>query len=62
MARVTPAMMTSWRVSAGVIARMLPMMMVCTFTAVGDSDTMNRPRPKKEVKISADHRVVLAAG
>ena len=26
--------------------------MVWMFTEVGDSDTMNRPRPKKEVKIS----------
>ena len=28
------------------------MTIVCTFTLVGDSETMNRPRPKKEVKIS----------
>ena len=28
------------------------MTMVCTFTDVGDSETMNRPSPKKEVKIS----------
>ena len=37
--------------SAGVTARMLPSMMVCMFTLVGESETMNRPRPKKEVKI-----------
>ena len=28
------------------------MTMVCTFTLVGDSDTMKRPSPKNEVKIS----------
>ena len=38
--------------SAGVTARMLPIMIVCTFTLVGDSDTMNSPSPKNEVKIS----------
>jgi hypothetical protein len=52
MASVTPAMTTSWAVSAGVTARMLPMTMVWTFTLVGDSETMKRPRPKKVVKIS----------
>jgi hypothetical protein len=45
-------MMTSCSVSAGVMARMLPSTMVWMFTEVGLSDTMNRPSPKKEVKIS----------
>ena len=45
-------MITSCIVSAGVTARMLPITMVCTFTLVGDSETMNRPRPKNDVKIS----------
>ena len=45
-------MIASCAVSAGVTARMLPMTMVCTFTLVGDSETMKRPSPKNEVKIS----------
>ena len=45
-------MITSCAVSAGVTARMLPSTIVCTFTLVGDSDTMKRPSPKNEVKIS----------
>ena len=44
-------MMASCSVSSGVMARMLPSTMVWMFTEVGDSETMNRPRPKKEEKI-----------
>ena len=44
-------MMTSCSVSSGVTARMLPSTMVWMFTEAGDSEIMNRPRPKKEVKI-----------
>jgi hypothetical protein len=49
---VTTEMMTSCSVSSGVTARMLPMTMVWMFTEVGDSEIMNRPRPKKAVKMS----------
>ena len=45
-------MMTSCSVSSGVTARMLPRTIVWMFTEVGESDTMNSPRPKNEVKIS----------
>ena len=44
-------MMTSWIVSLAVTARILPSTIVCTSTDVGEIDTMNRPSPKKEVKI-----------
>ncbi|MNL67625.1 hypothetical protein D3C87_1922300 [compost metagenome] len=53
--RMTSEMMpisASCRVSAGVMARMLPRTIVWMLTEVGDSETMNRPRPKNEVKIS----------
>ena len=51
MASDTPPIMTSCSVSAGVTARMLPSTMVWMFTEAGDSEIMNRPSPKKEVKI-----------
>ena len=51
-ASVTVPMIASWAASNGVIARMLPNTMVWMFTDVGDSEAMNRPRPKKPVKIS----------
>ena len=44
-------MMTSCTVSLAVTARILPRTMVCTSTEVGEIETMNRPSPKKEVKI-----------
>ncbi|MNT47993.1 hypothetical protein D3C72_1847510 [compost metagenome] len=49
--RLTPPISTSCSVSAGVMARILPSTMVWMFTETGESETMNRPRPKKEVKI-----------
>ena len=45
-------MMTSCSVSSGVIARMLPMMIVWIEIAMGLRETMNSPSPKKLVKIS----------
>ncbi len=45
-------MIASWSVSSGEMARMLPMVIVCTETETGFIDTMKRPRPKKAVKIS----------
>ncbi len=45
-------MMTSCSVSSGVMARMLPIVMVWMETAIGLSDTMKRPRPKNAVKMS----------
>ena len=47
----TVPMMMSCSVSSGVMARILPMVMVCTLTDMGFSDTMKRPSPKKEVKM-----------
>ena len=44
-------MIASCSVSPGVMARMLPMMMVWMLTDMGASETMNRPNPKKEVKM-----------
>ena len=45
-------MKTSCSVSSGVTARMLPSTIVWMFTEVGEIETMNRPSPKKEVKMS----------
>ena len=44
-------MMAICSVSCGVMARMLPMIMVWTLIEVGLTEIMNRPRPKKEVKM-----------
>ena len=51
IASETPAMMTSCSVSAGVTASTLPSTIVWMFTDAGDSEIMNRPRPKNDVKI-----------
>ena len=48
---ITPADTLQLVIIAGVTARMLPSTMVWMFTEAGDSEIMNRPRPKKEVKI-----------
>ena len=45
-------MITSCNVSPGLIARMLPSVMVWMLTAIGRSEIMNSPSPKNEVKIS----------
>ncbi|MNY15051.1 hypothetical protein D3C86_1482480 [compost metagenome] len=50
--RLIPPISASWIVSSVVIARILPSTMVWIFTEVGESDTMNSPSPKNEVKIS----------
>ena len=47
----TTPISTSWMVSPGVMARMLPSTMVWMLTEVGDTETMNRPSPKKAEKI-----------
>ena len=51
-ARDTPPMIASCSVSPGLIASTLPMMMVWIEIAIGLSETMNSPSPKKAVKIS----------
>ena len=49
--RERPDIKTNCKVSAGVIARILPKTIVCKSTEVGESDTIKSPRPKKELKI-----------
>ena len=44
-------MITNCSVSSGVIARILPIVIVWTDTAIGLSETMNSPNPKNPVKI-----------
>ena len=51
-ASVTPPISASCTVSAGVMARMLPITMVWIDTAIGCTEMMNSPRPKNAVKIS----------
>ena len=51
IARETKPMMATWSVSSGVIARMFPMVIVCTDTATGFTEIMKRPSPKNEVKM-----------
>ena len=48
----TKPMSASCSVSSGVMARILPMVIVMISTGTGLMDTMNRPKPKKDVKIS----------
>ena len=47
----TPPMIASCSVSPGVIARILPMVIVWTSMPTGLIETMNSPNPKKLVKI-----------
>ncbi len=47
----TTPMIASCSVSPGLMARMLPMVIVCTLIATGLTDTMNSPRPKNAVKM-----------
>ena len=44
-------MIASCTMSCGAMARILPIMMVWMLTDMGDSDTMNRPKPKNAVKM-----------
>ena len=51
MKRDTKPIIANWNVSVGVIARILPIIIVWMLTDIGDNDIMNRPRPKNEVNI-----------
>ena len=48
----TKPMTANCSVSSGVMARILPMVIVMISTGTGLTETMNRPKPKNEVKIS----------
>ena len=48
----TIEIINSWIASKGVIASILPKTIVLISTEVGDNETINRPRPKKELKIN----------